>query len=223
MAQGSITRYSRAPEDARQSSEAAGITRFKAQKREAIRKLEGTEQNLLRVADLIREVKRQIISLQRQAGKARRYKQYMAELQHLDTQLARHQYDVSQLDIEEGRERIEALRGEIETCSGEVVRGEEEVSQLRERLAIEARSRRVNRRAGIKGGRSGTNIEFRRGRLRELAARNEGVGGHRGRGARLRRSGHWRRRSGAARVGRAKLGMRGAETEARREGLKARG
>ena len=39
-------------------------------------------------------MKRQIGSLQRQAGKARRFKQIQLELQHLDTQLARHQLDV---------------------------------------------------------------------------------------------------------------------------------
>ena len=90
MAQGNITQIlSSKPEDRRLVfEEAAGITKFKSQKKEALRKLEATEQNLLRVADLIREVKRQIGSLQRQAGKARRYKQFMLELQHLDTQLA---------------------------------------------------------------------------------------------------------------------------------------
>jgi chromosome segregation protein len=41
-------------------------------------------------------VKRQIGSLQRQAGKAKRYKQISLELQHLETQLARHQFDVLQ-------------------------------------------------------------------------------------------------------------------------------
>ncbi len=98
MAQGNITQIlSSKPEDRRMIfEEAAGITKFKAQKKESLRKLEYTEQNLLRVADLIREVKRQIGSLQRQAGKARRYKQLMQELQHLDTQLARHQFDVLQ-------------------------------------------------------------------------------------------------------------------------------
>ena len=82
MAQGNITQIlSSKPEDRRMIfEEAAGITKFKAQKKEALRKLEYTEQNLVRVADLIREVKRQIGSLQRQAGKARRYKQISQEL-----------------------------------------------------------------------------------------------------------------------------------------------
>src|SRR5213075_410000 len=116
MAQGNITQIlSSKPEDRRMIfEEAAGITKFKSQKKESLRKLEYTEQNLLRVADLVREVKRQIGSLQRQAGKARRYKQIAQELQHLDTQLARHQFDVLQTDIHERHTRIEKLRGEIE-------------------------------------------------------------------------------------------------------------
>src|ERR1700761_1351413 len=87
MAQGNITQIlSSKPEDRRMIfEEAAGITKFKAQKKESLRKLEATDQNLLRVEDLIREVKRQIGSLQRQAGKARRYKQLALDLQHLDT------------------------------------------------------------------------------------------------------------------------------------------
>ena len=108
MAQGNITQIlSSKPEDRRMIfEEAAGITKYKAQKKEALRKLEYTEQNLLRVADLVREVKRQIGSLQRQAGKARRYKQLAAELQHLDTQLARHQFDhVAGGDRASGRRR----------------------------------------------------------------------------------------------------------------------
>src|SRR5690242_21432639 len=136
MAQGNITQIlSSKPEDRRMIfEEAAGITKFKSQKKEALRKLEYTDQNLVRVADLIREVKRQIGSLQRQAGKARRYKQLMMELQHLDTQLARHQFDVLQAEIGERQGAVEKLRAEIEECSENVLRDENEISKIRDRL-----------------------------------------------------------------------------------------
>src|SRR3954465_1171361 len=137
MAQGNITQIlSSKPEDRRMIfEEAAGITKFKAQKKEALRKLEYTDQNLLRVADLVREVKRQIGSLQRQAGKARRYKELMVELQHLDTQLARHQFDVLQSEIKEREAKVESLRCDIETSSENVLRSENEIHQLREQLS----------------------------------------------------------------------------------------
>src|SRR3989440_2274369 len=132
MAQGHITQIlSSKPEDRRMIfEEAAGITKFKAQKKESLRKLEYTEQNLVRVADLIREVKRQIGSLQRQAGKARRYKTLMTELQHLETQLARHQFDVLQGEIAERQAALEKLRTELEVSSESVIRVENEIIQL---------------------------------------------------------------------------------------------
>jgi chromosome segregation protein len=86
MEQGRIDQVlSSRPEDRREIfEEASGITKFKADKAEALRKLEHTEANLLRLDDVIREVKRQIGSLQRQAGKARRYKELKARLSELD-------------------------------------------------------------------------------------------------------------------------------------------
>src|SRR6267378_3435854 len=137
MAQGNITQIlSSKPDDRRMVfEEAAGITKFKSQKREALRKLEYTDQNLLRVADLIREVKRQIGSLQRQAGKARRYKTLMKELQHLDTQLARHQFDVLQTEIAERQHTLEKVRVQLEVSSETVMRVENEIIQLRERMS----------------------------------------------------------------------------------------
>lgn len=96
MAQGNITQIlSSKPDDRRIIfEEAAGITRFKAQKKEALRKIEHTEQNLIRVEDLIKEVKRRIGTLQRQAGKAKKYKELMSALKSLDTQLSRHKLDI---------------------------------------------------------------------------------------------------------------------------------
>ncbi|MDD4908375.1 MAG: AAA family ATPase [Candidatus Omnitrophica bacterium] len=68
--------------------EASGITRYKAQKKEASRRLEETDQNLLRINDIITEVKRQIGSLERQANKARRYREVFEELKAKEVSLA---------------------------------------------------------------------------------------------------------------------------------------
>jgi chromosome segregation protein len=178
LAQGHITQIlSSKPEDRRLIfEEAAGITKYKSQKKEALRKLEYTDQNLLRIADLIREVKRQIGSLQRQAGKARRYKQISQELQHLDTQLARHQFDVLLAEIAEKQAAAEKLRGEIETGSADVLRCEDEIKQLRERLAeLEHEvAEKQQHSLELKGetDRHESQIQFNEERLRELAGQN---------------------------------------------------
>ncbi len=178
MAQGNITQIlSSKPEDRRLVfEEAAGITRFKAQKREALRKLEQTEQNLLRVADLIREVKRQIGSLQRQAGKARRYKQLMTELQHLETQLARHQYDILLQEVRDRETASEQARADIEIASAEVLRLEDELLQLRQNLSnLEHEISAARQQATeLKGhaDREEHRIHFHQERLRELEQQN---------------------------------------------------
>lgn len=178
LAQGHITQIlSSKPEDRRLIfEEAAGITKFKSQKRESLRKLEYTEQNLLRVADLIREVKRQIGSLQRQAGKARRYKQISLELQHLDTQLARHQFDVLITEISAKQAAAETLRSEIEQVSADVLRFENELTQLRDRLSELEHEVAAQQQRGLelKGetDRHESRIQFNEERLRELASQN---------------------------------------------------
>src|SRR5581483_11278067 len=164
MAQGNITQIlSSKPEDRRMIfEEAAGITKYKAQKKEALRKLEYTDQNLVRVEDLIREVKRQIGSLQRQAGKARRYKALMQELQHLDTQLARHQFDILQSEIGDRQAHAEKLRLEIEEISANVLRREDEIAGMQQR-GLELKSQ-IDRQE--------SRIQFNEERIREIGEQN---------------------------------------------------
>ncbi len=81
------------PEDRRMLiEEAAGITKFKARKKESQRKLLSTDQNLIRLQDIIGELKRQIDSLQRQAQRAERYKGIKTQIEDLELWLSSIQY-----------------------------------------------------------------------------------------------------------------------------------
>ncbi len=83
------------PEDRRVIfDEASGITKYKAKKREALNKLKDTENNLLRINDIVVEVKRQIASVERQAKKAVKYKAEFEKLKVLEVCFAREEIDL---------------------------------------------------------------------------------------------------------------------------------
>jgi chromosome segregation protein len=125
------------PEDRRAIfEEAAGITKYKAQKKEALRKLEYTESNLLRVSDIIKEVKRQIGSLQRQAGKARRYQSLMEDLRVLDTHLSHRTYLDLERSITEVAEQVEKSADARALYEREIAEQEVEVAGAREQVSV---------------------------------------------------------------------------------------
>ena len=133
MAQGQIDAIlSSRPEDRRTIfEEAAGVTKYKADRKEATRKLEQTDANLSRVGDILRELRRQINSLERQVAKAEKFKRLKAELRNLDLFAARG--DVAALDG-----RLAAIAQELE---GTVAREEESQRQVAEREAETAAMR----------------------------------------------------------------------------------
>jgi chromosome segregation protein len=111
------------PEDRRLIiEEAAGITKYKARKKQAERKMELTQQNLLRVGDIVAEIERNIGSLRRQAAKAERYLTYKKELEDLQLYDASHKY-------------LEAI-GWMKLESSEVTRATTEADEARSRLLV---------------------------------------------------------------------------------------
>jgi chromosome segregation protein len=96
------------PEDRRAIiEEAAGILKYRKRKEKAERRLEATEGNLLRLTDLLREVRRQLRPLERQADAARRHDGLVAELHSIRLHLAGR--DIEQLRARE-QKRVEARR-----------------------------------------------------------------------------------------------------------------
>src|SRR5512136_1002896 len=81
------------PEDRRfLFEEVAGVMKYKARRQESLSKLEATQQNQLRVNDILSEVKRQVNSLDRQAKKAERYQKLRVEMKDLEFRLAAVEY-----------------------------------------------------------------------------------------------------------------------------------
>ena len=89
--------------------EAAGITRFKAQKQAAEVKIGQTQQNLLRVRDVLGELEGRLGNLRRQAQKAERYKRYRSELRALDLWMASHRF----LELTMTSRVLEARRADL--------------------------------------------------------------------------------------------------------------
>ena len=117
MAQGQIDQIlSSKPEERRAVfEEAAGITRYKSQRREAMQKLTLTDQNLARVADVIGEVGRQIGTLRRQASKAMRFKRLSHRLRHQSLAYSGFQYKQLAAVLGDLESRVTTLRAEADT------------------------------------------------------------------------------------------------------------
>lgn len=177
MEQGKIDMLiSAKPEDRRLVfEEAAGITKFKGQKKEALRKLEYTEANLVRVADIIAEVKRQMGTLNRQAQKAKRYQIVHKDLRVLDLHLGHHHYTLFSAEKSETENGIISVMTQLNDLHQRIHAKEKEVTETREAYhQVEAtinslRQQSQEHRSKIQGAES--KIEFNKERIEELEGR----------------------------------------------------
>ena len=157
--------------------EAAGISKYKAQKKEALRRLENTEQNLLRLADIVGEVQKQLRSIKLQAGKARSYLQYNQRLKELRVTFSLAQYHQIQTETTQKNTQVDQLQNQLaaivaqvsqndaklSTLAAEIIEKENEINHCDNNLvAITARIEQLQQK-----------IEFLRKRIQETQERKE--------------------------------------------------
>ena len=169
------------PEDRRSVfEEAAGITKSKKEKKEALRKLEYTEANLLRVSDVMEEQERRINALKRQVAKARRYQSLYHDVRILDTHFGHHhftelraaraEFTTSMFSLEKSQHVLET---ELPAHEDRVTRSREKVQEMEVELTRLRQELSDKKNAvGAARHRMAFNDE-RKGELEERVQRNE--------------------------------------------------
>jgi chromosome segregation protein len=144
--QGKVDRLLQASSKDRRAifEEAAGISRFKAKKIEAQRRLERVEQNLLRLSDIVDEVDSRLRSIRSQAGKAKRYREYSDRLQQLRTHVGmvnwrrlteeldaiQSQHEVAQSEAETYLSSIDGLESRCAEIDAELRESDDRLEQI---------------------------------------------------------------------------------------------
>jgi chromosome segregation protein len=112
--------------------EAAGISKFKQRKKEAQRKLEKVDQNLLRVNDIVEEVEKRLRSVKVQAGKARNYQEYVGRLNELRLTYALKEYRTHSTHLADLDQQREDAQFRLDDASGDLAKSQNELAEKRE-------------------------------------------------------------------------------------------
>src|ERR1700690_1437606 len=121
--------------------EAAGISKFKVKKKEAQRKLEKVDQNLLRVHDIVEEVEKRLRSVKVQAGRARTYQEHSTRLNELRLSYSLQEYHTLRMQADEMEKRREDAQFRLDDVTGDLQRNQNELATKREQFDAAAQAR----------------------------------------------------------------------------------
>ena len=164
--------------------EAAGISRFRYRKEEAERKLEKTEDNLLRINDKIEELELQVGPLKKQSEVAKRYlalrdelkvreiSAWMATLDKLHEQAVsvNQEYDQATKSLEKAKSDLEALYASSGSITERMHQKDVESEQTRERLSLaESAAAECDSAAAVLRANVQSSVESKERMLRDIA------------------------------------------------------
>ncbi len=111
--------------------EGSGITKYKARRKETQRKLDRTQSDLVRLYDIIEEIGKEVRSLQRQVGKARRHQRLYGEIRALDLMVAARRRQELDTREAEARDRLQEFRTLAEAGVGELAELQAQIEAAR--------------------------------------------------------------------------------------------
>jgi chromosome segregation protein len=111
--------------------EAAGITKYKLRKKEAQRKLEYTENDLLRLSDILSEVEKQTNSLRRQKARAERFKRLTDQIKSLEVQISQNEFESLKTKERELEKKLDEFVDESQKVKSDLDKEEAEVERLK--------------------------------------------------------------------------------------------
>jgi chromosome segregation protein len=153
--QGRVESFLQASQEDRRAifDEAAGISKYKARKKEALRKLERVDQNLLRINDVLQEIQKRLRSIKYQAGKARNYQQYSEELRSLQSLYYLSQYHRLSLARKELQGRLDTQTDALAAMGSRIeqLEGSRSATEL-EAADLDRTAREVDGKIAAAGG-----------------------------------------------------------------------
>ena len=127
--------------------EAAGVTKYKHRKKEAIAKLEATRADLLRLGDIITEIEKQVNQLKRQAARARQYSRFKDQLKNFELLLAASLLYQARGKYGELEKKRGSLQSEIEVLNADFGKREVNLHETRLKITELERQASENRQA----------------------------------------------------------------------------
>ncbi len=129
--------------------EAAGISRFKAKKVDAQRRLERVEQNMLRLSDIVDEVHTRWNRIKSQASKAQRYREHSERLQSLRTHVGRSDWQRFTSELAGLESESKSLAAEMASAAAELEAHEFELRESETQVSdIQQSARKIDAKAG---------------------------------------------------------------------------
>ena len=171
--------------------EAAGISRFRYRKEEAERKLEKTEENLVRINDKIDELELQVGPLKKQSETAKRYLVLRDELRvleisvwmstldrlHAQSALIQTEFEQASLALEKAKAELEALYASSGNITERMHQKDIESEQARERLsAVETAASACESEAAVLRANVKSSEEAKARMLHDIAEQESRVG-----------------------------------------------